>query len=152
MIRRVIEVDEGLQVARPINSVFAHLARLEALPDWLPAIRSAERLDAGPIQPGSRARLVLRGPTGDVRATGEVTELVVPSLLAFRTIDAPAKVSARCDLTAAGPASTHLRVRARVELPGLLRFGEGMLRDRLRAELPAALAELRVRIEDAIPA
>lgn len=150
--RGVIEINESLVVDRPVEAVYAHLAQIEALPSWLPSIRSAQRLDPGEPRVGSRARIVIAGPGTDIRATGEVTALVPPTSVAFRTLDAPARIVARCELMPRGTGSTELRLAATVELPGLLRFGEGMVRDRIRRELPTALHELRTRLEQAIPA
>jgi len=147
----VIEIREVISVDRAASGVFAHLARIEALPAWLPPIRAARQLEAGALRPGSRARLTIDGPGRTIIATGEVTELSPPSAIAFRTLDAPADVRARCVLVPLGPARTELRLTATIELPGLLRLGEGLARDRIRQELPAALADLRARLEAAIP-
>ena len=146
----MIEIREVVTVDRAAPDVFAHLARIEALPTWLPPIRTAEQLDPGPLRVGTRARLTIDGPGRTIAATGEVTELD-PSTIAFRTLDAPAGVRARCVLVPLDDARTELRLTAAIELPGLLRFAEGVARDRIRRDLPPALAELRRHIEMAVP-
>lgn len=147
----MIEIREVVTVRRAAPDVFAHLARIEALPAWLPPIRTAEQLDPGPLRVGTRARLSIDGPGRTIAATGEVTELVPASSIAFRTLDAPAGVRARCLLVPLDGARTELRLTAEIELPGMLRFAEGVARDRIRRDLPMALDELRRRLEAAVP-
>lgn len=147
----MIEIAERITVDRPVSAVYAHLSRIEALPDWLPSIRVAQRLDPGDPRVGSRARIVIAGPGSDITATGEITELTPPTAIAFRTLDAPARLAARCHLVSVGPSRTEVQLAGQIELPGLLRFGEGMIRERIRREMPAVLADLRSRLERAIP-
>lgn len=148
----MIEIRQAVTVERAAEEVFAHLARIEALPAWLPPVRAAEPLDTGPLRVGTRARLTIDGPGRTILATGEVTELEPPAAIAFRTLDAPARVHARCVVVPQGATRSELRLTATIELPGLLRFGEGVARDRIRRDLPEALLELRRRLEAAIPA
>lgn len=147
----MIEIREVVAVDRAASDVFDHLARIEALPAWLPPIRTAEQLDPGPLRVGTRARLTIDGPGRTIAATGEITELRPATAIGFRTLDAPAGVRARCELVPLAPARTELRLTASIELPGLLRFAEGVARDRIRRELPIALDELRTRLEAAVP-
>ena len=147
----MIEIREVVEVNRSASDVFDQLARIEALPAWLPPIRSARQLDPGPLRVGSRARLTIDGPGRTIAATGEITELEPATTIAFRTLDAPAGVRARCEIVPLAGARTELRLTASIELPGLLRFAEGVARDRIRRELPTALDELRTRLEAAVP-
>ncbi|HET7725705.1 MAG TPA: SRPBCC family protein [Candidatus Limnocylindrales bacterium] len=146
----MIEIREVVTVDRAASDVFAHLARIEALPAWLPPIRTAEQLDPGPLRIGTRARLTIDGPGRTIRATAEITELEPATAIAFRTLDAPAGVRARCQLVPLAATRTELRLTASIELPGLLRFAEGVARDRIRREMPIALEELRRRLEASV--
>ena len=101
---------------------------------------------------GSLVRLAIAGPGARVTATGEITELVAPERIAMRTLDAPVNLAARGELEALDERRTRLHLTGRIALPGLLRFAEGTVRDRIRREAPAALEELRRRIEAAVPA
>ena len=147
----MIELAEDVVVARPQAAVFAHLARIEALPDWLPGVREAQLLDPPPAGPGSRLRLAIDGPTGPLAATGELTELRAPVALAFRTVEAPVQLEARCDLEAIDAGRTRVRLGGRLTLPGMLRFAEGMVRRQIDERRAAAIADLRGRLESAIP-
>ena len=85
----MIELDESVVVDRPREAVFAHIARIEAVPDWLPVVQEATLLDPGDVRVGSLVRLAIAGPGARVTATGEITELVAPERIAMRTLDAP---------------------------------------------------------------
>lgn len=146
----MIELDETVFVDRPPEAVFAHLADIAALPDWLPGVRGAMLVDGGPPRPGSRIRLAIDGPTGPIEAIGQIEEFQPPERLGFRTVDAPVGLQSRVDLQPDG-SGTRLRIRARVELSGMFRFAEGMVRRRIDKERPAALADLQRRLEGAIP-
>jgi uncharacterized membrane protein len=148
----VIELDESVVVRRPREALFALLERVDAFPTWLPGVREAALLDPPPPRAGSRIRLALDGPTGPMKAAGEITELRAPDVLAFRTVEAPADLDARCELTSLDPSTTRVRITVRLSLPGMLRFAEGMVRTRIEQERAAALDDLRVRLEGAIPA
>ena len=147
----MIELDEAVVVARPRAAVADLLVRIDDLPSWLPAVRDARLLDPPPARSGSRIALTLHGPSGPLSADGQITELR-PDRLAFRTLQAPAELEASCDLEPIDQDQTRLRVRARIKLPGMLRFAEGIVRQRIEKERATAMASLVRRLESAIPA
>jgi uncharacterized protein YndB with AHSA1/START domain len=142
----MIRIDREIEVARPPDVVFDHLADVERFPQWQPAIERAEQISPGPLEPGSQVRLVLRGPTGPIDVLGEIVAIERPSLLALRTLSGPAAVEARCELLPEG-VGTRAKFTASIELKGLLRFAEGPARAAIDRELPIALADLARRIE-----
>ena len=147
----MIELLETVVVDRPRAAVFDLVSRIDRLPLWLPGVRQASLLTPPPIAPGSAIRVAVDGPTGPVDAEGEVTEFRAPERLAFRTTRAPVDLMAGIDLVERGPSSTELRLRARLVLPGMLRFAEGMVRKRIDQERATLAVDLRRTIEDAIP-
>jgi uncharacterized protein YndB with AHSA1/START domain len=144
----MIRVDASVEIERPPGEVFAYLARIEHLRDWLPGIDVAERTSPEPVGPGTRFRLASATPAGRLELRGEVTELVPERLLAVRAGSSQAVVAGRCELVPQG-AGTRLSVRTEVELKGWLRFAEGTVAGNLRTGLPAALARLRAKLEAA---
>jgi uncharacterized protein YndB with AHSA1/START domain len=147
----VIELLETVVVDRPRAAVFDLVSRVERLPLWLPGVRQAVLLTPPPIASGSVIRIAVDGPTGPIDAQAEVTELRAPQRLAFRTTKAPVDLVASIDLADRGLASTELRLQARLVLPGMLRFAEGMVRKRIDQERETLATDLRQTIEAAIP-
>jgi uncharacterized protein YndB with AHSA1/START domain len=150
----VIVLDEEVSIDRPREGVFDYLADLRHYPEWQPAVKRAELVDGGTPKTGSRIRLLVAGPGKDVDVDGEITELVRPERLALRSLSGPAKLQAavafeRSDKAGGG---TLLRIHAELQPTGLLRFAEGMIRDRIRQELPNLLSDLRDRVEREVPA
>ena len=148
----MIELHETVVIDRPRAAVFDLVSRIDQLPLWLPGVRQAALLTPPPIAPGSAIRIAVDGPTGPVDAEGVVTELHAPQRLAFRTTKAPVELAAAVDLIERGPSSTELQLRARLVLPGMLRFAEGMVRKRIDQERATLATDLRQTIEAAIPA
>ena len=147
----MIELLETVVVDRPRAAVFDLVATIERLPLWLPGVRTAALLTPPPVAPGSAIRIAVDGPTGPVDAEGEVTDLRAPERLAFRTTRAPVDLVAAVDLVERGATSTELRLHARLTLPGMLRFAEGMVRKRIDQDRATLAMDLRRTIEDAIP-
>jgi uncharacterized protein YndB with AHSA1/START domain len=142
----MIHVDRAVTVDRPPATVFDYLSDLEHFASWQPAIERVEQLDPGAVGPGTRFRLVLRAPTGRIDALGEVVAFERPALLAIRSLNGPAQLEARCEV-APEAAGSRLRLVADIALGGMFRFAEGMVRDRIEAELPATLDGLARRVE-----
>jgi hypothetical protein len=96
-------------------------------------------------------RLVVRGPTGPVEAEAEITTFERPRRLGLRSLSGPARIVADCRLEPTTGGGTVVHLGLQIQLTGFLRFGEGMVRERLAKELPAVLGDLRTRIEAQTP-
>jgi uncharacterized protein YndB with AHSA1/START domain len=148
----VIVLDEEVSIGRPREAVFDYLADLRHYPEWQPAVKRAELVGGGQPKTGSRIRLLVAGPGKDVDVDGEITELERPERLALRSLTGPAKLQAAVVFERASEAGgTLLRIHAELQPTGLLRFAEGVIRDRIRQELPPMLSDLRERVEREIP-
>ena len=148
----MIVLDEEVSVQRPREAVFDYLSDLDHYPEWQPAVRRAELVDGGQPKTGSRIRLLVAGPGRDVDVEGEITELRRPERLALRSLSGPASLNAAVLFEAVSRSATRLKLHVELQPTGLLRFAEGMIRERINENLPSLLHELRDRIEREVPA
>lgn len=52
-----MRVSHTIQIHAPLDRVWAVTLDLERWPDWTPTVTSVKRLDAGPVEVGSRVRM-----------------------------------------------------------------------------------------------
>lgn len=143
----MIRVDREIEVGRPAAEVFERLTKVEDLPRWQPAITEAALTSAGPIAVGSTLRLVVSAGGQRTEATGTVVAFDRPKLIAIDATAGPATVRARVAVTEIDPASSRVAVGTEIELGGMLRFVEGMVRSRIEAEAPAAAQAVKGWLE-----
>ena len=73
-----------LEIERPIEEVFAHVAEFSLTERWDPTVRHARRLDGpGPIVVGSAYDVVVDTPGRALRLTYSVAELREPERVVF---------------------------------------------------------------------
>lgn len=143
----MIKVDRSIEVARPAETVFERLTRIEDLPRWQPAVLEAELTSPGPIGVGSTARIVVVAGGQRPRALGTITEFERPRLIGLHALAGPAEVTARVTVTPIDPGACRVDFSTTITLGGMLRFVEGMARSRIEAEAPAAAAAVKEWLE-----
>ena len=143
----MIRVEREIDVARPAESTFERLTRIEDLPHWQPAIVEAALTPPGPIAVGSSIRIVVAAAGQRTEALGTITEFDRPRLIAIAATAGPAEISARVVVTPVTIASCRVAIETSIVLGGMLRFVEGMARSRIEAELPAAAAAAKEWLE-----
>jgi carbon monoxide dehydrogenase subunit G len=145
----VIQVDREIEVAKPAETVFERLVRLEDLPHWQPAIAEAGLTSPGPIGAGSTARIVVdAGQRTEALAT--ITEFERPRVIALRATAGPAEITARVQVAPLTEGSCRVSISTTIVLGGMLRFVEGIARSRIEAEAPAAAAAAKEWLESGV--
>jgi carbon monoxide dehydrogenase subunit G len=143
----VIKVDRSIDVARPAQTVFDRLTRIEDLPRWQPAVLEAELTSPGPMAVGSTARMVVGVGGQRTEALGTITEFERPRLIGLKATAGPADVTAHVNVSAVDAASCRIDFSTTIVLGGMLRFVEGMARSRIEVEAPAAAAAIKEWLE-----
>jgi len=126
-----MKVEHVLEVAAPIDRLWALTAAIEDWPRITPTITSVERLDDGPLTIGSRARL--KQP-GQPRRVWTVTALEPQRLFEWSTTLPGLTMTAVHELAATERGTLNL---LRVELSGWTSFVAGIL---LRVPIRRAIA------------
>lgn len=116
-----------IDVASPAERVFRVYSDVEHWPDWTRSVSSVERLDQGPLQVGSRARIKQPGlPV----AVWEVTELVPGQSFTWMA-RGPGIVTTGSHVIAPVGGGDQVKVTASLEQAGLLGPLLGLLTKRL---------------------
>jgi carbon monoxide dehydrogenase subunit G len=129
-------------IPAPPQAVFAVLADLEQGPEWMPAVRSVQKVTDGPLAKGSKWIETRDTPKGPAVATVEVTEFEPEKVLAIRAETSASRLSMRFDLAADGRA-TKVNASAEASLKGLRFPWTG----RFVKDLQASDADLLQRLE-----
>ncbi len=113
----MIETDRTVRIARPPADVFPWLVEPDRLPRWMDGLRSARRLDEGPLAAGARMRQEFAGEGAPLVVEIECVEVAPPRVFAFRGDCELFSVEGRFELADAG-GSTDLRYRERLQPEG----------------------------------
>jgi uncharacterized protein YndB with AHSA1/START domain len=144
-----IRAEAEVEIARGIETVWDELTAIERFPDWLreSGIVRVERLEDGPIGPGTPLRIEQRLAGRQSVLEGEVTEWDPPHHFAFRARH-PDGIEVRADAVLApdGP-TTRLRWRLEIGLPLRLRMFESMATPQVRRAAATDVVGLKRRLE-----
>ncbi|KUO07664.1 SRPBCC family protein [Streptomyces sp. DSM 15324] len=141
---------ESIDVDRSPDDVWAYLIDPSHLPEWQASAVSAEQLDPGPVQVGSRLRVTRHvGRRREIPMTMEYTEYDPPHAWGLRGIDGPVRGHVHGEIT---PLDDGRRSRVTMELDF---EGRGMgkvllpliVRPQVRKELPLNERLLKSHLE-----
>jgi uncharacterized membrane protein len=80
-------IEEDVLIARPPQEVFQYLTTTQNLPVWDSSVLESEDVDEGPIHLGAKLRGVSKVLGRRLDWTTEVTELEVPTLATYRSVE-----------------------------------------------------------------
>lgn len=136
----------SIVVKRPPPDVWAIVADVERLGDWMRGIRAPRRISPGELAVGSGFECAY-GERG-ARFTFEVTELVPLRRRVIRATDGPFALTASIDLTPEGRFETRVTSVAAAGRESLLATAlGGVMRRRMARDLSAELRSLRELVE-----
>lgn len=127
----MVTLRHELEVARPLDEVFAFIGDFSNTSAWDPGVADARALTDGPIAVGSRYALTVRFGDRKLPMIYEVTRFDPPRLVTLHgsgsTVDAVDDI--RFTQT---PVGTRIDYVADLRLKGVLRLAEPLVRGRLR--------------------
>jgi len=126
-----VRVEQSIEIARPVEEVFAFVTDPDRLGEWQTSIVEVRRERAGTLQPGDRLREVQSALGRRVESTVEVVEYEPPRRFALHIIDGPIPFDGRWTFE---PTPTGTRVHF---------VGEGALRGPIRLAEPLLTRALR---------
>ena len=131
------------------DELFAYLADLDNLDEWMAGIVSAEVTSAGKLGAGSTARVVRALGSQQVEAPLTVAEYEPPRHLVITSEVSGVNVAASLDLTPAAGGATDLRFAMEIRGSMLTRFMEPMIAGAAGGEIDVTLERLQARFAPA---
>jgi uncharacterized protein YndB with AHSA1/START domain len=138
-------VEREARIAAPPDALFAYLANLDNLPEWMAGILSAEVTSAGELGAGSTAHVVRALGGQQVEADLTVTEYDPPRRIVITSEVSAVNVAASLDLAPAAEGATDLRFAMEIRGSMLTRFMEPMIAGAAGGEIDATLERLLAR-------
>jgi carbon monoxide dehydrogenase subunit G len=138
-------IERTTTVTTPPEALFAYLADLGNLEEWMPGIVSAEVTSPGEIGAGSTARVVRSLGGQRVEALLTVAEYDPPRRLVITSEVSGVRVAAALDLVPTVGDSTALRFGMEIRGSMLTRFMEPMIAGAAGGEIEATLERIRAR-------
>ena len=142
-------VERMASIGTPPAELFAYLADLDNLDEWMAGIVSAEVTSGGELGVGTTARVVRALGSQQVEAPLSVAEYDPPRHLVITSEVAGVNVAASLDLEPAVDDSTDLRFAMEIRGSMLTRFMEPMIAGAAGGEIDATLERLRARFATA---
>jgi carbon monoxide dehydrogenase subunit G len=138
-------VERTTTVTTPPEALFAYLADLGNLEEWMPGIVSAEVTSPGEIGAGSTARVARSLAGQQVEALLTVAEYDPPRRLVITSEVSGVRVAAALDLVPTVGDGTDLRFGMEIRGSMLTRFMEPMIAGAAGGEIDATLERIRAR-------
>ncbi|MFL5756288.1 MAG: SRPBCC family protein [Chloroflexota bacterium] len=135
-------VSASLQLAYPVDRVFAVATRIETLPEWLPEVAAAQLVDPT-LSVGSRVRLRMGAAAGHTEIVGTVKQYRPPNILAIGGSAGPLSIDVRTRLDPVNEAVTRIVLEIEISAPPLMGFIGREAERRINAELHPSLERLR---------
>jgi uncharacterized protein YndB with AHSA1/START domain len=137
----VIRFETSVQIARPVEEVFAYVSEPENFSRWNSAVRTVRRT-MGEGEVGSTFTMVRDLPGGRAENELEITVLDRPATFAIRTVSGPTPFVYRYAFSD-GAGVTLLALDAQVELSGIGELLGPLARRAVKTGVDANLATLK---------
>jgi carbon monoxide dehydrogenase subunit G len=115
----MVRVEQSIEIARPIEEVFAFLTPFENLPRWEAGILEAGQTTPGPLAVGARGRDVRHFMGKPTETVYEVMDYAPPTHFAVRSVAGPTPVTASYTF-AASASGTRVHSQAKLGIGGLM--------------------------------
>lgn len=140
----MIEVEHTLQIARPVDEVFAYLTDIRRIPEWQASAEEASL--EGELGEGARIREVRSMMGRRATTTMEVTEYDPPERFSLRTVEGPITYAVEHALEAVD-GGTRVTFTGRGETNRVPRLMLGTVRKTIQRQFVKDLETFKQRLE-----
>ena len=143
---RMITVETGLEIHRPVEVVFAFATDFRHAPQWQETTKEVYVTPNGPPIVGTKATQVASFLGMKLEATNEITALEPNRSFSFKGTSGPAELVATTRFEATG-AGTRLSGMVQMEPGGLFKVAGPLLAGQLKKQLEGDLQRLKALLE-----
>jgi uncharacterized protein YndB with AHSA1/START domain len=145
----MLRVEASVEIARPVEEVFAFSADVDNLPLWLTGVLEARKVTEGPLRKGTELEDVLQFLGKRFTSRLEVTEYEENRRMAFRTITGPIELDSVQTMEPTASGGTRVTHTAEGDPRGFFKVAEGVLQKMVHRQLTASLGNLKDLLEGA---
>jgi ligand-binding SRPBCC domain-containing protein len=143
----LINISFPVQIARPVEDVFAYVTDLDKLHEWQPNVVSVTNETGGALKQGSRLREVRKGPLGrDVSSLVEVSAFEPNRRFNLRILEGPLPIDGSHTFSAEND-GTRIDFTAEGRPGGPMRLLEPLLARVLKRQFKEYYAALKRNLE-----
>jgi ligand-binding SRPBCC domain-containing protein len=147
----VIRIEIPVDVARPVQEVFAYVTDLDRLGEWQPNVVSVTKQTDGPMGRGTRLREVRRGPFGRrIEAIVEISAYEPNRRFDLRIVSGPLPIDGGHEFRETED-GTRIDFVAHGQPTGVLRLAEPFLRGAMKRQFSGYYERLKAQLESHDP-
>lgn len=141
-----MRVEQTIEVARPIEDVFAYVTDPEKLPEWQKGTIQVSREASGPLKEGERLYEIHAAMGRHLRSTVEVVELDPPRAFALHMVEGPLPIDGRWTFEPTGR-GTRVQFTGEGKLQGMMRLATPIVRRAVDKQFRGHHARLKEALE-----
>jgi uncharacterized protein YndB with AHSA1/START domain len=117
-----VRIEQVIDIARPVEDVFAYVTDPDRLPEWQKGTVQVHREDgSGPLRQGERLHEIHHAMGRNMRSTVEVAEIDPGRAFALKIVEGPLPLDGRWTFEPAGT-GTQVRFTGEADLRGPMRL------------------------------
>ncbi len=145
----MINVRGSVDIARPLDEVFAYMTRLDELPKWLDGVREAKPLSPDPTAIGSRVCHTNEFMGRTFESVFEVLEWHDNERTVFKVISGPLRGESTQKFEPIGTAATRVTIEVVGDGTGALKLGNFIAKRAAQRQVDRSLDNVKALLEGA---
>jgi uncharacterized membrane protein len=143
----MINVKGSVDIARPLDEVFAYMTRLDELPRWLDGVREARLLSPDPTAIGSRVCHTNEFMGKSFESVFEVAEWRDKERTVFKVISGPLRGKSTQRFEPIGAAATRVTIEVDGDGTGPLKLGNFIAKRAAQRQVDRSLENVKALLE-----
>jgi uncharacterized membrane protein len=147
----MLTMESRIEIARPVDQLFAYLSDLSNWPQWLVGIQESQIEGSERIGVGAKVRQVAKVLGRRFEVTGQIVEFDANKKIAMQVLTGPFPMALTLTFEAIGQAS-RLTTVLEADPGTYFRLAAPLVKPLLQRQLDADHATLKALVEEGVPA